>query len=366
MEKQTGTVKVALVGPYPPPYGGVSIHVQRLHGQRAADDIYVTVFDNSRQLKKTRGVINLSQLWNWPRILFSNQDVIHVHTTSTHWKVPAVFYYLAKLRGARFVISFHSLRYSLRDFGTIGSRMIRKVLSTASHCIADSPEIKDGLIALGARPGSISVIPAFLPPVVNQRTINEIPREVADFMESHSPVIAAGAFRVVYYEGVDRYGIDMCIEMCDRLKGDYPDIGVVFCLPDIGDYEYFSRMEQEIRKRNIESNFFFVREALDEVYPVWRRADIFVRPTSSDADAVSLREALFLKTPSIASDAAPRPAGTVVFKNRDVEDFTSRVKMVWDNYGDYKAKAEALEIKSGLEEILGIYRRLAGKDDTVP
>jgi glycosyltransferase involved in cell wall biosynthesis len=361
MEKQTGELKVALVGPYPPPYGGVSIHVQRLHGQSAANNIISTVFDNTRHVKKVRGVLNLSRFWNWPRVLFSRQDIIHVHTTSTHWIIPALFYYVAKLKGASFVISFHSLRYGARDFGIIGSRMIKKILSSASHCIADSPDIKKGLISLGARTGSISIIPAFLPPTVYKRTIDEIPREVTDFMASHSPVITAGAFRAVLYQGVDRYGIDMCIEMCSRLKSDYPDIGVVFCLPDIGDYEYFSKLEQEIKSKNIQGNFYFVKQPVDEVFPIWQKSDIFVRPTSSDADAVSLREALYLKTPSLASDAAPRPAGTVNFKNRDVEDFISRVKMVWDNYDDFKAKAEALEMESGLEDILNIYRGLAGK-----
>ena len=31
MEKRNNSLKIAIIGPYPPPYGGISIHVQRMH-----------------------------------------------------------------------------------------------------------------------------------------------------------------------------------------------------------------------------------------------------------------------------------------------------------------------------------------------
>jgi hypothetical protein len=364
MDKPRHGIKVALVGPYPPPYGGVSIHAQRLHGQKAANDISITVFDHSRQVSKTPGVINLGQFWNWPRVLLSKQDIIHVHTSHIHWIFPAVFYYLSRLKGAKFIITFHSLRYGAREFGWIGSRMIRVVLSKASHCIATNEGIMKKLISMGARPEKISIIPAFLPPENIDEEITEIPQEVWDFMESHTPVISANAFSVVQHYNQDLYGIDMCIELCIRLKSYYPDIGFVFFLPEVGDYEYFTELKSRIAGAEIENNFFFQTSPC-QFYPVLMKSDIFVRPTTSDGDAISLREALFFKIPSVASDAAPRPAGTLLFKNRDIEDFTSRLKMVWDNYKEYKAKAEALEIGSGLGEILAIYRRLTGKTEAV-
>lgn len=361
MEKQTGQLKVALVGPYPPPYGGVSVHVQRLHGQLIAGNIISSVFDNTRHVKKVRGVLNLSLFWNWPRVLFSRQDIIHVHTTSTHWIIPAFFLFLAKIKGTKFVLSYHSLRYGAGDFGLIGRRMIRVILSSAAHCIVTNDEIKERLISLGAGPERISVIPAFLPPPPGDADDAEIPRQVRDFIDTHTPVISASAFRIVIFEGVDRYGIDVCIELCAGLKSVYPEIGFIFYLPEIGNHDYFNELKGRIVERGIEDNFLFQTTPC-QFYPVLKKIDLFVRPTNTDGDAISLREALYLKTPSIASDAIPRPAGTVLFKNRDVEDFISRVKMVWDNYDDYKAKAETVKMESGLEEILEIYRSLAGEN----
>jgi glycosyltransferase involved in cell wall biosynthesis len=360
MEKQTGELKVALVGPYPPPYGGVSIHIQRLHGQSAADDIISTVFDNSRHVKKVRGVLNLSRFWNWPRILLSRQDIIHVHTTSTHWLIPAFFLFLARLKGIKFVLSYHSLRYDLRDFGLIGRRMIRVILRLASHCIATNHEIKERLISLGAKPENITVIPVFLPPVIKESEINEIPQIAWDFIDSHKPVISASAFRIVLFEGIDRYGIDMCIELCAGLKSACPEIGLIFCLPEIGDLDYFNELKRRIVEKGIEENFLFQTKPC-QFYPVLMKSDLFVRPTNTDSYGISVAEAVYFKVPAIASDVCQRPAGTVLFKNRDTEDFISRVKIVWDNHDDYEVKADTVKVESGREEILEIYRRLTGK-----
>ena len=54
----------------------------------------------------------------------------------------------------------------------------------------------------------------------------------------------------------------------------------------------------------------------------------------------------------------PRPEGTILFKNRDIKDFTARVKMVWDNYDYYKSKAKSIEVENGLNKMLEIYNRL--------
>ena len=58
------------------------------------------------------------------------------------------------------------------------------------------------------------------------------------------------------------------------------------------------------------------------------RSDIFVRPTFSDGDAISVREAIELGTPVVASDVVSRPAGTVCFKTGDASDLVSKIESV--------------------------------------
>jgi hypothetical protein len=50
---------------------------------------------------------------------------------------------------------------------------------------------------------------------------------------------------------------------------------------------------------------------------VLRHARAFVRPTNRSEDPISLRRALQAGVPCIASDAAQRPEGSLLFRSRD-------------------------------------------------
>jgi glycosyltransferase involved in cell wall biosynthesis len=354
-------LKVALIGVYPPPYGGVSVHVQRLLAGCLDNDIRCVVFDNGRHVKKVKHVFNLSRIWNWLRFLASRQDIVHVHTSSINWVIPVIFFYLARMKGAGFVLSYHSLRNSESDFGVLGLKMMKTMLRSTSHCIAINSEIKEKLVSMGARPEKVTVIPAYLPPVIKEEEIGEIPPDVWDFMERHTPLISANAYAIVKYRGQDLYGIDMCVEMCAVLKKDYPGVGLVFCLPSIGDPDYFNELKRRISVKGIEVNFLFQTRPC-QFYPVLMKSDIFVRPTNTDSYGVSVAEAIHFKVPAIASDVCQRPGGTILFENRNVIDFTDRVKTVWENYTDYKAKLESLEVPDVMSEILNIYRHVVAKE----
>jgi glycogen(starch) synthase len=59
---------------------------------------------------------------------------------------------------------------------------------------------------------------------------------------------------------------------------------------------------------------------------VIKRSSVFLRPTTSDGDSISLREALHFNVPVVASDAAPRPDGSILFASRDQEDFICAIE----------------------------------------
>ena len=51
-----------------------------------------------------------------------------------------------------------------------------------------------------------------------------------------------------------------------------------------------------------------------------------VRATNKDGDAITIRESLYLKVPVVASDIVKRPAGTIVFKSRNLEDLYNKIE----------------------------------------
>jgi hypothetical protein len=55
------------------------------------------------------------------------------------------------------------------------------------------------------------------------------------------------------------------------------------------------------------------------------RCDAFIRPTTHDGDAISVREALALGVPCVASDVCARPHGAYTFRAGDAMDLTDQV-----------------------------------------
>lgn len=73
-----------------------------------------------------------------------------------------------------------------------------------------------------------------------------------------------------------------------------------------------------IEKLDLQENFLLLNENLSFVRLI-EQADIVLRPTNTDGDALTVREALYLGKPIIASDIVNRPLGTILFKSRDID-----------------------------------------------
>jgi len=362
MARKNKPLTIALLGSYPPPYGGVSIHIQRLKYELEKKGIKCVVYDflgEKNVPDDSVVVVRNPKKWLLKYLFTAKEDIIHVHTSD--WRLLAVIG-LMHLIGKKTIISIHgeSLKNSLIKGKWLQKLIIKFALKSSSFVIAVNTSIEQWCLSLGVKSDRVKVIPAFIPPNIKEEEIAEIPQEIWDFIENHSPIISANAFRIRFYNNQDLYGIDMCIDLCANLEQYYPKIGFVFCLPDVGDYEYFKKMKRKIVEKGIENNFLFITEQY-QFYPILMKSDVFVRPTNTDGDAISIREALYLKIPVVASDIAPRPEGTILFKNRDINDFTSKVGDILDNYEWYKKKVEAVKLEDNFEKLMGVYQSIRKK-----
>jgi len=352
-------VKVSLIGPYPPPYGGISVHIQRLKEQLETHHLRCIVYDNTQVAKKEANVIMVRNMlkWSLDQLLSRDEDIIHYHGYSAI--LINILSLLAITKRKKGLVTLHSFRYDPKNMN-LPDRFAFWIARIAQSCfLVVSPEIKDKIIFLGIKPENIEVIPSFIPPTISEEDIAEIPQEVWSFIDGHRPILLANAFKISFYNNQDLYGLDMCIDLCANLKQSYPKIGFVFCLPDIGDYDYFKKMKQRIADKQIEENFLFQTKPC-QMYPIIMKSDLFVRPTNTDGDAVSIREALHFKVPAVASDVCPRPEGTILFKCRDIDDLTSKVKEVLDNYDEHKKRLETITLENNAEKIINIYHKIAG------
>jgi glycosyltransferase involved in cell wall biosynthesis len=357
--------RIGIIGTVPPPYGGVTVHVQRLMeklDEFNIDYVLYDVFGVEREEKEDRIIrIKHPKLWILKYFLSPDKEIIHNHTTD--WKGQLIVG-LMGLLGKRTISTLHSekLIKSWKDYNVIKRKAIQCALKSSTSLIVVNSDIKEFCLSIGVDPDKIFLIPAFIPPVLDNEEINEIPLNVRDFLESHYPIISANAFKITIFKGEDVYGIDLCIELCAKLKQNWDNIGLIFFLPQIGDTQYFRYLQQKLIELHLQNNFLFVTQPYP-FYPLLLKSSIFIRPTNIDGDAISLREALYFGIPSVASDVVTRPDGTILFKNRDIDDFTLKVKNLLNNYQYYKQRLNSLTFDDYSARIVDVYKKVAGIPD---
>jgi glycosyltransferase involved in cell wall biosynthesis len=361
MAKRAGKPVIAFLGVLPPPIGGFSVPLQRLTRRLEEAGLEYVVYDllNMRAVRRGGAARPIgSRAWWLLRYLFTaKEDLVCCHYID--WRV-RVLVGLMGLRGKKALLSVggQSLQDSLEK-GWLRRKLIAFALRRYSFVIAHNTVIRQLCLSLGVRPERTAVIPNFIPPPVRQEEIEAIPPEVWEFIGSHDPVISANASALTFYHGEDLYGLDLCVELGAGLKPRFPRLGLVFCLPAIGDADYFGEIGRRIAARGLNDGFRFVTGAYP-LYPILMQSRVFLRPTNTDGDANSLREALFFKVPSVASDVVPRPEGTIIFKNRDITDLTLKVGGLLDNYAAYQRTLDDLMIEDNSVKLLELYRRLIG------
>jgi len=364
-QRQNQQPKIAIIGSYPPAYGGVSVHIERLHLSLLSDSIESHVYNVSSSVIGAENVLNMKSIFNWFKIMFIKKDIFHMHTTSKHWKILSFIYLISKVKNAKFIITYHSFRYKYDDFGFLSKKILQFIFNNTAQFIVTNSDIKKKLSEFGVNNNKFNLIPAFLPPINDESSCEILPCEITNFIKNHNPIISAYAHRTsnspVKINGnltTDIYGVDLLVDVCIIVKEKFPNIGFVLCITHSGNEKKLKEIKRKIQKNNLSENLLIYVKPIVGLYKLWPKSDIFVRPTMTDGDSIALREALMAKTICIASDSVKRPTGTIIFKNNDVTDFANKINDVLNNSSCYKASMEEIYIQNNFDETMCIYNKL--------
>jgi len=314
---------ILLIGTFPPPLGGISVHLKRLSDLISA--FYkVDTFNLSGDYKNTFDkYFSLIK-----RLLFKKYNIVHIH--SSNIKLLFIIDILRIVRKYKIFFTEHNSRL-FSDAGKLKVRYLKSFITRLNCLIVVGKHIiehhKMNNICISA---NTLVNSAFIPP--NLKDEEDIwksySKATINFIDNKKPLIVANAYRLNFADGIDLYGLDLCVDMLKLLIQDFPNTGFVFALADKNyNNSYLERKISVIIESGLSDNFHLL-SGQKELWPLFKKADLFIRPTNTDGDALSIREALFFKVPTIASNVCPRPKGTVLFKNRDICDLfcqTSRV-----------------------------------------
>jgi len=321
------TASLAIVGSYPPPYGGVAVHVQRLCAlldQRGVDYVVYNATSDHGDGVRVHGVYSKRRTWLIKYLLFGKEPVIYMMSGRlSAWVMSAI---AAAWRGKRVLLRLRNS--ALPDWvrESAWKRFwCRYALRRMSAVVCVSEALAESARSLGVDAAKVHHSPGFLPPSdpADRADVNPA---VWSFIEQHGPILAANG-KVDWYRGVDLYALDQLVELAGRLRPDHPNLGLVICFWDHHpqDEAYLDKLKRRAAELGVTENILFNTQS-GMFVPVIHASDVFLRPTNTDGDANSVREALYLGVPAVASDAVARPAGAIVFRTRDLDDFEAKVR----------------------------------------
>jgi len=203
------------------------------------------------------------------------------------------------------------------------------------------------------------LVSEFIPSIIREEDYSKIPNYIQEFY-NRNEICMYGMGWGAYIDGVDLYGIDMMLKLMHQIKIRYNKlkIGLTLKLLNVSE-KYSEALKKEINEKTLD-NILIIEEDIEEIYPLIEKADIMIRPTCTDGDSVSIREALHFNTSVITSDIISRPKGCILFKNRNQNDFEKKVFTLVEKKlsKQEKAKDKVENKHNNAEKIINLYKTL--------
>ncbi len=315
--------RLFLVGPYPPPWGGIAVHLRALlglarragipaelldigegHAARGGDE---AIFDGGSGLRFLAGLVRATR----------RSDSLHVHIPGSNVKAWVVALAASRSGGGagRRLLTVHSgLAPGLLERSPTARRAARAAAAGYRRVLCTNASIASALGACGVPRAKLLVVSPFLAPHLGQASIPPAARAArARCSALLACALAPGP----------QYGERILLEALRLLSARRPGLGCLAFGPGTADPAFRRSLARHGLERVV-----IPLGTLDHDVSLATIAgcDLFVRPTLADGDSLSIREALSMGRRVVASDAAPRPTDVVIFRSGDPAQLARRIE----------------------------------------
>lgn len=311
--------RILIVGPLPPPYGGVAVHIERAAHILEKQGNTVTIADVSTIQTRTGR-------WNYLLHIICNTTP---HIVMNHTLYNSVIEWIILFLGKYFfryqlIVIEHDCRHLYRH-QPIKRWILSKTISRINTLVVIGEITLKSFIENNiALPEKCSIETPYLP-AKESESVTVYPESMHDFIQNRTPLLLACAYSYQLIDQQDVYGFNMMIDLIQELKKEYPSVGLLITIGTRGTGEYRKYIFETIAHRNLTEHFYFLEESYP-LCPLFKSAHIFIRPNCVDSYGISVAEAIAYGIPAIASDICERPQGTLLFKHGALFPFLSLVQ----------------------------------------
>jgi glycosyltransferase involved in cell wall biosynthesis len=280
--------KIAILGEYPPPYGGVSTNVMQLTNLLRSDRYDVKVFAERPHQKDKSNNIFYYRLWeiNPNRNLLRHlreygPDLMHSHQSSLR----VSFAVLSELLNVPIIHQVYGERFPVqfRKASGLKKLSIRWAINEAKYVIAASQELEDFLVRISSGMAKICTIPCLLP-LENSKSIE---KDLLGEKKKDNLVLVTTGFYP--YEN-EHYGFDLIPSVATQLKK--AGVNFIWLLVGQGSVHELNIFRRELEDKDIQENVILINE-LDRsnMLNLLKKTHIYVRTKYSDSFGVVIAEA---------------------------------------------------------------------------
>jgi len=340
------------LGPVPPPEGGISRNLLAIRDAALERGDTCSIIATSRSTEQAN-----DQNIHYPRSAIAllkllaglKFDVLHLHIGGDVGRRVMLLALAVTIFGlGKSVLTLHSGGFPESTEGKAAKPMSFRgfVFRRFARIIAVNEQLTAVFRRYGVQPDRISVIEPFSPKQPDKSI--PIPDKLADFFASHSPVLLAVG-------GLERdYDPLFQIHALNLVLQDFSNAGLMI----VGDGSMRAEVENAAAKSGYLENICIAGNVKHDVtLRLIADADILLRTTLFDGDAISVREALFLGTPVIATDNGMRPDGVYLIPMQDAAALAVSVERIAAN-GKGRV-GETPPAANNIHAILDIYSRMS-------
>lgn len=314
----TGSKRVLLIGPAPENVGGISMHLRRLVSTMSGRCEFDFV-DESRT--RRQGYFNLRSLnlFTYFRKV-ARADVVHINSGASLLR-------LFNVAMCRLIMRKHTVVTVHRDPARDSMQGFTKwLLSKCNTVIGVSEDARNQLRHDGKC--EYLHLPAFIPPVLSEEPpLDSSLSQWIERVRKHkdSVLMVSNASSLVFNNGQDLYGLDICCEAMQLLNSSRKRFYLVFVVVNCEEPHVLDAYRRAINEHGLDGNVLLLDKPCSFVR-LMSVSDIVLRTTNTDGDSITVREALSLGVPVIASDCVQRPDGTILFETRNPYNLVDVIK----------------------------------------
>lgn len=337
---------VVQLGPVPPPEGGVSRNMLAIRDELVANGHRCTLIATTRGGSDEDGIFRPRTPAALIRLLATlDFDILHLHVGGdVTTRVLGLALAASQFARGRSVLTLHSGAFPLSETAKNAKRLslAGTVFRSFSRLVAVNGAIAGVFRRFGVNDDNIDVIVPYTPKRPDPDV--QLDAKFADLAGVASPFLLSVGGLEADYEPL------FLIESLPAILASRPHARLLI----VGDGTLRTSAEAKIQELDLADKVMLGGNVPHEqVLHLIERADVLIRATLFDGDAISVREALHLGTPVVATDNGMRPDGVQLLS----EHTAAELSVAFEAALNSKVTNPA-ELSDGTEKVLKIYEEL--------